>query len=54
MARSGSVPVVGARPLQYVDDARSVLVVVHRAENAARPDGDRVHTEPAPCHARFV
>jgi hypothetical protein len=42
---------VGDRPLQYVDRAWSVFVVVHRPEDASRLDGHHTHAKLAPGHA---
>ena len=46
-----SVSMVCDRSLQYVDDARSVLMVVNRAEDTARLDGDHAHSKLPPHHA---
>src|SRR5512147_644947 len=48
---SDSISMVGDRSLQYVDGARSVYVVVNRAEHAARLDGHHAHAKLAPGHA---
>src|SRR4249920_1492505 len=51
IVRSGSIPMVSDRSLQYVDHAWSVLMVVDRAEDASRLDGHHTHSKSAPCHA---
>src|SRR5919112_5140797 len=51
VVRSDSIPMVGDRPLQYVDDARSAFMVVNRAEDASGLDGHHTHPELAPRHA---
>src|SRR5512146_2051819 len=51
IVRSDSVSMVSDRSLQYVDGARSVLMVVKRADDAARLDGHHAHSKLAPCHA---
>src|SRR5512144_3349294 len=51
IVRSDSISMVSDRSLQYVDDAWSVFMVVHRAEDASRLDGHYTHSKLAPCHA---
>src|SRR5215217_6467960 len=51
VVRSHSISMVSDRSLQYVDDAWSAFLVVHRAEDAPRLDGHHPHSKLAPCHA---
>ena len=51
IVRSDSISMVSDRSLQYVDDAWSVFMVVHRAEDASGLDGHHTHSKLAPCHA---
>ena len=51
IVRSDSSSMVSDRSLQYVDDAWSVVMVVHRAEDATRLDGHHTHSKLAPRHA---
>ena len=37
--------------LQYVDSARSVFMVVYRAQDASRLDSHHAHSKLAACHA---
>src|SRR5437764_13709499 len=46
-----ALPVVSDRALQYVDDPRSILVVVHRTESGSRLESEEAHSELAPRHA---
>jgi transposase len=46
-----SISMVSDRSLQDVDDAWSVLMVVHRAEDGSRLHGHHAHAKLAPCHA---
>jgi hypothetical protein len=39
------------RSFQDVDDAGSAFMVVNRAEDASRLDGNHPHSQLAPCHA---
>ncbi len=49
--RSGSISVISDRSLQYVDDAWSVLMVVNRAEDGSRLEGEHTHSKLTPRHA---
>src|SRR4029450_1143319 len=51
IVRRDSISMVSDRSLQDVDDAWSVVMVVHRAEHASRLDGHHPHSKLAPCHA---
>ena len=51
IVRSDSISMVSERSLQYVDDAWSISMVVNRAEDASRLDGEHTHSKLAPCHA---
>src|SRR4029453_9518331 len=51
IVRSDSISMVSDRSLHYVDGAWSVVMVVHRAEDASRLDGHHTHSKLAPCHA---
>jgi len=51
IGRSDSISMVSDRSLQDEDDAWSVFMVVHRAEDASRLDGHHPHSKLAPCHA---
>jgi hypothetical protein len=51
IVRRDSISMVSDRSLQDVDDAWSVVMVVHRAEDASRLDGHHPHSKLAPCHA---
>src|SRR5689334_17559848 len=51
IVRSDSTSMVSNRALQYVDGAWSVLMVVNRAKDASRLDGNHTHSKLAPCHA---
>ena len=51
IVRSHSSSMVSDRSLQYVDDAWSAFMVVHRAEDASRLDGHHPHSKLAPGHA---
>src|ERR1022692_4964728 len=50
IVRSDSISVVSDRSLQYVDDAWSVLMVVNRAEDGSRLEGEPTHSKLTPCH----
>jgi hypothetical protein len=51
IVRSDSISMVSDRSLQDVDDAWSVFMVMHRAEDASRFHGHHTHSKLAPCHA---
>jgi hypothetical protein len=51
IVRSDSISMVSDRPLQYIDHARPVFMVVNRADDASRFDGEHTHSKLAPCHA---
>jgi len=48
--RSHSISMVSDRPLQYVDHARPVHMVVNRAEDPSRFDRHHSHPKLPPCH----
>jgi hypothetical protein len=51
IVRNDSISMVSDRSLQDVDDAWSVFMVMHRAEDASRLHGHHTHSKLAPCHA---
>src|SRR4051812_5969430 len=50
VVRIYAVAMVGDRPLQYVDGAGAVLVVVDGTEYAPRLDRHHAHSKLPPCH----
>src|ERR1022692_1344469 len=51
IVRSDSISEVSDRSLQYVDDAWSVHMVVNRAEDGSRLEGEHTHSKLTPRHA---